>query len=197
MAQNLHLPDCPEPLRRLVLNTCGDVGETPFEPLPKGLNPAPRPERRQSGCPDRTPFRSQRLAIDPVRERLPLQQFHGYEGPSIDLIDFVDRADVRAVQGGRGFGFPLETRLRAKPQGYCRTKVPMITVAPATCPLNGLDQLVVGQSLSGYLGDRQSVEREDVVVDLPGGWGTWSTVPDEPVAVGALRVRRRAVQGML
>jgi len=40
----------------------------------------------------------QRLAIDPMSERLPLQQFHRNERPPIDLIDFVDRADVRVVQ---------------------------------------------------------------------------------------------------
>ena len=33
-------------------------------------------------------------------------------------------------------------------------------------PADGLDQLVVGQSLTGDLGDRQGVEREDVVVRL-------------------------------
>ena len=54
-------------------------------------------------------FDLQRLASDPVPERLPLQKFHRNEGSPIDLIYFVDRADVRVVQGGRGFGFPLET----------------------------------------------------------------------------------------
>ena len=54
-------------------------------------------------------FDLQRLAIDPVPERLPLQQFHGDEGSSVDLIYFVDRADVRVVQRGRSLGFPLET----------------------------------------------------------------------------------------
>jgi hypothetical protein len=28
---------------------------------------------------------------------------------SIDLVDFMDRADVRVVEGRRGFGFPLKT----------------------------------------------------------------------------------------
>ena len=54
-------------------------------------------------------FDLQRLASDPVPERLTLQQFHGDEGSSIGLVDFVDGADVRMVQRRRGFGFPLET----------------------------------------------------------------------------------------
>ncbi len=54
-------------------------------------------------------FDLQRLASDPVPERLPLQQFHGDEGSPIGLVDLVDRADVRVVQGGRSFGLPLET----------------------------------------------------------------------------------------
>ena len=52
----------------------------------------------------------QRLASDAVPERLPLQQFHGDEGSPIGLVDLVDGADVRVVQGGRSFGLPLETR---------------------------------------------------------------------------------------
>ena len=43
-----------------------------------------------------------RLASDHVPERLPLQQFHGDEGSPIGLVNLVDRADVRVVQGGRG-----------------------------------------------------------------------------------------------
>ncbi len=50
----------------------------------------------------------QRLAIDPVSERLPFQQFHRDQGSPIELVDFMDRADVPVVQG-RGFGFPLKT----------------------------------------------------------------------------------------
>src|SRR6202022_1778651 len=42
-------------------------------------------------------------------ERLPLQQFHGNEGSPIDLVDFMDRADVRVVQRGCSFRLPLET----------------------------------------------------------------------------------------
>ena len=44
-------------------------------------------------------FDLQRLAIDLVPERLPVQQFHGDEGSPIDFIDFIDRADVRVAQG--------------------------------------------------------------------------------------------------
>src|SRR5438309_6147229 len=54
-------------------------------------------------------FHFQRLAIDPMSERLPLQQFHGNEGSSIDLIYFVNSADVRMVQRGRSLGLPLKT----------------------------------------------------------------------------------------
>ncbi len=53
-------------------------------------------------------FDLQRLATDSVSERLPLQQFHGDEGSPIDLVDFMDRADVRVVQRGRRLGLPLE-----------------------------------------------------------------------------------------
>jgi hypothetical protein len=54
-------------------------------------------------------FDLQRLAGDPVPECLPLQQFHGDEGPSAHFVNFVDRADVRVVQRGRSFGFALKT----------------------------------------------------------------------------------------
>src|SRR5713101_4773824 len=39
---------------------------------------------------------------------LSLQQFHDDEGSPIGLVDFMDRADVRVVEGGCSFGFPLE-----------------------------------------------------------------------------------------
>jgi hypothetical protein len=42
-------------------------------------------------------------------EGLPLQQFHGDERSPISLVDFVNRTNVRVVQGGRSFGFPLKT----------------------------------------------------------------------------------------
>ncbi len=53
-------------------------------------------------------FDLQRLASDPVPERLPLQQFHGDEGSPIGLVNLVDRADVRVVQRGCSLSFPLE-----------------------------------------------------------------------------------------
>ncbi len=54
-------------------------------------------------------FDFQRLAINLVPERLPLQQFHGNKSSPIRLVNFVDGADVRVVQGGRSLGLPLET----------------------------------------------------------------------------------------
>lgn len=54
-------------------------------------------------------FDFQWLAVNPVPERLPLQQFHGDKRSSIGLINFVDRADIWMVQRGRSLGFPLET----------------------------------------------------------------------------------------
>src|SRR6266852_1170930 len=54
-------------------------------------------------------FDLQRLASDPVPERLSLQQFHGDEGSPVGLVNLVDRADVRVVQGGRSLGLPLKT----------------------------------------------------------------------------------------
>jgi hypothetical protein len=54
-------------------------------------------------------FDLQSLATDDMPQRLPLQQFHCNEGSSIDLINFVDRADVRMVQRGRSLGLSLKT----------------------------------------------------------------------------------------
>jgi hypothetical protein len=53
-------------------------------------------------------FDLQRLASDPVPKRLPFQQFHRDKGSPIGLVDLVDCADVRVVQGGRSLGFSLE-----------------------------------------------------------------------------------------
>ena len=53
-------------------------------------------------------FDLQRLARDPVPESLPLKQLHGDEGSPIGLVDLVDRADVRVVQGGRSLCLPLK-----------------------------------------------------------------------------------------
>jgi hypothetical protein len=43
-------------------------------------------------------FNLQRLTVNPVPECLPLQQFHRNECSPIDLVNFVDRADVRMVE---------------------------------------------------------------------------------------------------
>ena len=51
----------------------------------------------------------QRLAIDPMPEGLTFEQFHRDEGSPLGVIDFVDGADVRVVQGGRSFGLALKT----------------------------------------------------------------------------------------
>ena len=47
-------------------------------------------------------FDLQRLTSDPVPEGLTFEQFHRDERPILNLIDFVDRADIRMVQRGRG-----------------------------------------------------------------------------------------------
>src|SRR6202020_1604045 len=48
-------------------------------------------------------------ARDAVPEWLPLQQFNRDEASPTGLVDLIDRADVRVVQRGCGFGFSLET----------------------------------------------------------------------------------------
>ncbi len=53
-------------------------------------------------------FDLQRHASNAMPECLPLQQFHGDEGSSIDLIDFVDGADVRVIKRRCCLGFPLK-----------------------------------------------------------------------------------------
>src|ERR1700747_1582897 len=53
-------------------------------------------------------FNFQRLACDHVPECLSLQQFHRDKRSPIDLVNFVDRADVRVIQSRRGSCFPLE-----------------------------------------------------------------------------------------
>ena len=50
----------------------------------------------------------QRLAADYVPERLAFQQFHGNKGSPIDLVDLMDRADVRVIKRGCCLGFPLK-----------------------------------------------------------------------------------------
>jgi hypothetical protein len=52
-----------------------------------------------------------------VPERLPLKQFHRDESSPVDLIDFVDCADVRVVQSGGRLCLTPESfkRLRVSP----------------------------------------------------------------------------------
>ena len=50
--------------------------------------------------------------LDPVLERLPVEKFHGYKGLAFVLVNVVDRANVRMVQGGCGTGFTLKTLKR-------------------------------------------------------------------------------------
>src|SRR5437879_5759926 len=47
-------------------------------------------------------------ASNSLAERLPLQQFHGNKGSPIGLVNLVDRADIRMIQGGRSFGLALK-----------------------------------------------------------------------------------------
>ena len=54
-------------------------------------------------------FDLQRLSSDSVPECLPLQQFHGNEGSPIDFVDFVDRADVRVIQGRGSASLPAKS----------------------------------------------------------------------------------------
>src|SRR5215469_1241344 len=54
-------------------------------------------------------FSLQRLACDPMSERLTFEQLHRDERPILNLVDFVNRADVRMVEGRRRFGLSLET----------------------------------------------------------------------------------------
>jgi len=44
-----------------------------------------------------------------VPECLAFKHLHGDEGPSVRFVDFVDRADIGVVQGGRSLGLPLKT----------------------------------------------------------------------------------------
>ena len=62
-------------------------------------------------------FDLQRLARDAVPQRLPLQKLHRDEGLPSDLVNFVDRADVRVVQSGRSLGLALEAAERLRVVG--------------------------------------------------------------------------------
>ena len=45
---------------------------------------------------------------DPMLQGLALEKFHGNEGFAAGIVNFIDRADVRMIQRGGGFGFALE-----------------------------------------------------------------------------------------
>ena len=61
---------------------------------------------------------SKRLASDPMPKRLALQEFHGDEGSPISLVNLVDGANVRMIQGRSGFGFALKTAESLRTFGY-------------------------------------------------------------------------------
>ena len=60
----------------------------------------------------------QRLATDPVPERLALQKFHGDEGSPLGLVNLVNGADVRMIQCRSGLGFALKTAECLRAFGY-------------------------------------------------------------------------------
>ena len=51
----------------------------------------------------------QRLARDHVLEGVPLQQFHHDEGLPLELVNFVDGADVGMIEAGGGPGLALKS----------------------------------------------------------------------------------------
>ena len=53
-----------------------------------------------------------RLAGDLVLQRGTIEKFHGDEHFAVLVVNFVDGADVRMIQGRSGFGFAFETRKR-------------------------------------------------------------------------------------
>src|SRR5580693_2926863 len=69
----------------------------------------------------------QRLPRDAVFQRHAVEIFHHDEGLTILLIDLVNSADVRVIQGGGGFGLALETAQSLGILGY-----------------------IIGQKLEGY-----------------------------------------------
>jgi len=52
----------------------------------------------------------ERTGLDCVFERGPFEQFHDDEGFAVGGADVVNRADVRMIESGRGFGFAVEAR---------------------------------------------------------------------------------------
>ena len=68
-----------------------------------------RPGRLRSVCPSRATRGRQGLAGDLLPQRLAFQQLHGDEGLPVGFVDFVNGADVRMIERGRGLGFALKT----------------------------------------------------------------------------------------
>ena len=106
----------------------------------------------------------QRLAGNPVPERLPLQQFHGDEGSPIGLVNLVDRADVRVIQRGCGLGFALKTAeglcvvgelVRKELQGDVAAELEVLRLVHNTHPAATqlLHNAVVRDGLADHTGD--------------------------------------------
>jgi hypothetical protein len=53
-------------------------------------------------------FNRERLALNAVLERLAFEQLHGDEGATVVLVNIVDGADVRVIEGRGGAGFAAE-----------------------------------------------------------------------------------------
>ena len=50
----------------------------------------------------------QRLAVDTVLQRLPLEKLHREEGAAVVFANVVDRADIRMIEGRGGASLPPE-----------------------------------------------------------------------------------------
>ena len=57
---------------------------------------------------------------DPVREGFPLEQLHGDEVLPLVVVDLVDRADSRVIEGGGSAGLALEALERGRVLGHFR-----------------------------------------------------------------------------
>jgi hypothetical protein len=99
-------------------------------------------------------FDLQRLATYHVPKRLPLQQFHGDEGSPIGLVDLVDRADVRVIQGGRGLGLTLEATESLWVVGEVVGKELQGDVAVPT----GWEGVDTGENVTGEIGEGSTSE---------------------------------------
>jgi hypothetical protein len=57
-------------------------------------------------------FERERAIRDPLRQRRPLDQFHGDKGLAVDRTNLVDRADAGMIHAGRMLRFAAESRER-------------------------------------------------------------------------------------